>query len=382
MAKRDYYEVLGVDRSASSDEIKRAYRKLALQFHPDRNPDDKKAEENFKETAEAYEVLSDDDKRARYNQFGHQGVANDFGTGGFQWNNFTHAADFEDILGNVFGGDIFGDIFGGGGRRRRSGPQRGADLQVKLPLTLEEIANGVKKTIRLNRLEPCESCQGTGAAGGNASKSCSTCRGTGEVRQVSQSFFGSVVNVTTCGTCRGDGTVIDRPCSTCQGEGRKQKTVTVNVDIPAGASTGNYMTLRGQGNVGPRGGPAGDVIVLIEEQAHPKFDRQDDDVLYELPISFSQAALGASIEVPTLTGKVKLNIPVGTQSGKVFRLRGKGVPHLNGYGTGDQLVKVHVWTPSPLGDHERKLFQELAKMDGGKAPAHDKSFFERLKEML
>ncbi len=385
MAKRDYYEVLGVDRSTSDDAIKKAYRKLALQFHPDRNPDDTAAEESFKEAAEAYEVLSDNDKRARYDRFGHQGVSNDFGSGGFQWDNFTHASDFEDILGSVFGGGggIFGDLFGGGGRgRRRSGPQRGADLQVKLPLTLEDIAKGVKKTIRLKRLEACETCRGTGAEGGNASKTCPGCRGTGEVRQVSQSFFGSVVNVTTCSTCRGEGTVIDKPCKSCQGEGREQKTVTVTVDIPAGASNGNYMTLRGQGNLGPRGGPTGDVIVLIEEQEHENFDRVDDDVIYELPISFSQAALGAAVEVPTLSGRVSLQIPEGTQSGKVFRLKNEGIPHLNEYGNGDQLVKIHVWTPTKLDSREKELFRQLGDMDSGKAPDHDKGFFSRLKEML
>ena len=383
MAKRDYYEVIGVDRSASADQIKSAYRKLALKYHPDRNPDNEAAEESFKEAAEAYEILSDNDKRSRYDRLGHQGVSNDFGSGGFQWNNFTHASDFEDILGNVFGGGgIFGDLFGGGSARRRSGPQRGADLQVKLPLTLEEIAQGIKKTIRLKRLEACGTCRGTGAEGGNASRTCPTCRGAGEVRQVSQSFFGSVVNVTACSTCQGEGSVIERPCKACQGEGREQKTVTVNVDIPAGASNGNYMTLRGQGNLGPRGGPSGDVIVLIEEQEHKHFDRVDDDVVYELPISFGQAALGSSVEVPTLSGKVSLKIPEGTQSGKAFRLKGEGIPHLNGYGNGDQLVKIHVWTPTNLDAREKQIFRDLAEMNGGKAPAHDKGFFERMKEML
>ena len=384
MAKRDYYEVIGVDRSASADQIKSAYRKLALKYHPDRNPDNEAAEESFKEAAEAYEVLSDNDKRSRYDRFGHQGVSNDFGAGGFQWNNFSHASDFEDVLGSVFGGGgIFGDLFGSGGRARsRSGPQRGADLQVKLPLALEEIAQGVKKTIRLKRLEACGTCRGSGAAGGNASKTCPTCRGAGEVRQVSQSFFGSVVNVTACSTCQGEGSVIDQPCRACHGEGREQKTVTVNVDIPAGASNGNYMTLRDQGNLGPRGGPSGDVIVLIEEQEHKHFDRVEDDVVYELPISFGQAALGSSVEVPTLSGKVSLKIPEGTQSGKIFRLKGEGIPHLNGYGNGDQLVKVHVWTPTNLDANEKQIFRDLAEMNGGKAPAHDKGFFERLKDML
>lgn len=383
MAKRDYYEVLGVDRDASQDEIKKAYRKMALKYHPDRNPGNKEAEELFKEAAEAYEVLSDEDKRSRYDRFGHQGVASDFGAGGFQWTNFTHATDFEDILGSFFGrsGGIFGDLFGGRATRR-SGPQRGADLQVRIPLTLEEIATGVKKTIKLKRLETCENCRGSGVEAGSGPRPCPNCRGTGEIRQVSQTFFGSVVNVATCNVCRGEGKLIDKPCRQCRGEGRVQKEKTLSVEIPAGVSSGNYIPLRNQGNVGPRGGPHGDVIVLIEEKEHPKFDRQGDDIIFELPISFSQAALGVSIEVPTLTGKVRLHIPEGTQSGKVFRLRGKGIPHLNGYGHGDQLVKVIVWTPTGLNEREKELFRELAALDGGKAPEADKGFFEKLREML
>jgi molecular chaperone DnaJ len=383
MAKRDYYDVLGVDQSAADDEIKRSYRKLAMKYHPDRNPDNKEAEENFKEAAEAYEILSDKDKRQRYNQFGHQGVASDFGDGGFQWSNFSHAGDFEDVLGNLFGGGIFGDLFGGGGRgRRRGGPQRGADLQLPLKLTLEELAGGVNKTIRIKRLASCESCNGSGAAAGSRPVTCPMCKGAGEVRQMSQSFFGSVMNVSACPTCRGEGKTVDKPCLTCRGEGRQEVTVTVKVDIPAGAADGNYMTLQSQGHVGPRGGPSGDVLVIIQEEAHPHFERQDDDVLYEFPISFSQAALGDQVEIPTLTGKVRLSVPEGTQSGKVFRLRGKGMPHLNGHGQGDQLVKVTVWTPTKLTDKEKGLLEELAQLEGGKAPKHDKGFFDRLKEEL
>ena len=383
MAKRDYYEILGAARSASDDEIKRAYRKLAKKYHPDQNPDNKEAEENFKEAAEAYEILSDKDKRQRYDQFGHQGVASDFGDGGFQWSNFSHAGDFEDVLGNLFGGGIFGDLFGGGGRgRRRGGPQRGADLQLPLKLTLEELAGGVNKTIRIKRLASCESCNGSGAAAGSRPVTCPMCKGAGEVRQMSQSFFGSVMNVSACPTCRGEGKTVDKPCLTCRGEGRQEVTVTVKVDIPAGAADGNYMTLQSQGHVGPRGGPSGDVLVIIQEEAHPHFERQDDDVLYEFPISFSQAALGDQVEIPTLTGKVRLSVPEGTQSGKVFRLRGKGMPHLNGHGQGDQLVKVTVWTPTKLTDKEKGLLEELAQLEGGKAPKHDKGFFDRLKEEL
>lgn len=384
MAKHDYYDILEIDRDATPEDIKKAYRKMALKYHPDRNPDNKEAEEKFKAAAEAYEILGDPDKRARYDRYGHQGVTNDFGAGGFQWTNFSHASDFEDILGSFFGrsGTIFGDLFGTARTGRRAGPQRGSDLQVKVHLILEEIAKGVQKTIPLRRLETCQTCHGSGAKPGSGQKTCSACRGTGEIRQVSQSFFGSVVNVTVCAHCRGEGKVIEQPCSECHGEGRVLASVTLNVRIPAGVSSGNYIPLREQGNVGPRGGPAGDVIVLIEEEDHPDFERHENDIVYELPISFSQAAMGDSVEVPTLTGKVKLHLPPGTQSGKVFRLRGKGIPHLNGYATGDQLVKVIVWTPTNLGDREKKLFRELATLEGGKVPSRDKSFFERLRETL
>ena len=382
MAKRDYYEVLELEKSASDDDVKGAYRRMAKKFHPDRNPGDKAAEDKFKEAAEAYEVLSDKDKRSRYDRFGHQGVTNDFGSGGFQWSNFSHAGDFEDILGNLFGGGVFGDLFGGSRGRRRGGPQRGSDLQVRLPLALEELATGVSKTIRLKRLGPCDTCHGTGAAGSSRPLSCPTCKGAGEIRQMSQSFFGSVMNVSTCPTCRGEGSVIEKPCAGCGGEGRQHLSVTVKVDIPAGAADGNYMTLRGQGHAGPRNGPSGDVLVVISEQEHSDFERQEDDIIFELPISFSQAALGDQVEVPTLTGKVRLTIPEGTQSGKVFRLKNKGMPHLNAHGAGDQLVKVHVWTPKDLSDREKTIFRELAELSGGKAPERDKGFFDRLKEML
>ena len=253
MAKRDYYEVLGVDRSVSNDEVKRTYRKLAMKYHPDRNPDDKAAEEKFKEAAEAYEVLSDKDKRQRYDQFGHQGVASDFGASGFQWSNFSHAGDFEDVLGNLFGGGVFGDLFGGGRGRRRGGPQRGDDLQLPLKLTLEELAKGVGKTIRLKRLASCESCNGSGAAAGSRPVTCPTCRGAGEVRQMSQSFFGSVMNVSACPTCRGEGKTIDKPCHACRGEGRQEVTVTVKVDIPAGAAKNAHGArhMKGRGDQYP-----------------------------------------------------------------------------------------------------------------------------------
>ncbi len=380
MAKQDYYDTLGVTRSASEDEIKKAYRKLAMQYHPDRNPGDKAAEENFKTAAEAYEVLSDPEKRTRYDRFGHQGVASDFGSGGFQWTDFTHAGDFDDILGNLFGGSIFGDLFGGRNRGRGNG--RGADLRVTLRLALEELGQGVSKTIRIKRYVPCDRCQGSGAADRNDVRTCPTCQGQGQVHQRASSLFGVVMNVTTCPNCQGLGKTIDRPCSPCEGQGRAMKTVTVKVDIPIGAGDGNYMRLQGQGHAGVRGGAAGDVLVVIEQEPHEFFERQDDDIIYVMPLSFSQAALGDQVEVPTLTGKVRLSIPPGTQSGKVFRLRGKGMSHLNGYGQGDQLVKVIVWTPTKLTGRDKELFQELSQSDSGKAPVNDRRIFNRIREEL
>jgi len=380
MAKQDYYDTLGVARSASEDEIKKAYRKLAMRYHPDRNPGDEAAEEKFRTAAEAYEVLSDPDKRTRYDRFGHQGVASDFGSGGFQWTDFTHAGDFEDILGNLFGGGIFGDIFGGRSRGRSG--NRGEDLRVNLKLTLEELAQGVSKTIRIKRYVPCDDCGGVGAADRNGVRTCPTCQGQGQVQQRASSLFGVVMNVTTCPNCQGQGKTIDRPCGSCEGQGRRMKTVTVKVDIPIGAGDGNYMRLQGQGHAGVRGGTPGDVLVVIEQEPHELFERQDDDIIYVMPLSFSQAALGDQVEVPTLTGKVRLSIPPGTQFGKVFRLRGKGMPHLNGYGHGDQLVKVIVWTPTELTGREKELYEELSRLNSGKTPENDRGFFNRFREEL
>jgi len=380
MAKQDYYDTLGVSRSASEDEIKKSYRKLAMQYHPDRNPDDKGAEDKFKTAAEAYEILSDPEKRARYDQYGHQGVASDFGSGGFQWTDFSRAGDFEDILGNMFGGSIFGDLFGGRSRGRGNG--RGEDLRVNLKLTLEELAKGVSKTIRIKRYVPCEDCQSTGANDRQSVRVCSTCQGQGKVQQRTSSLLGIVMNVTTCPSCQGQGKTIDSPCGPCEGQGRQMKTVTVKVDIPTGAGDENYMRLQGQGHSGIRSGPAGDVLVVIEQEVHEYFERQDDDIIFVMPLSFSQAALGDQAEVPTLTGKVRLSIPPGTQSGKIFRLRGKGIPHLNGYGQGDQLVKVILWTPTKLTGRETELFQELSELDSGKTPGNDRGFFNRMREEL
>lgn len=383
MNKRDYYEVLGVERGASDDEIKKSYRKLALKYHPDRNQGDNGSEERFKEAAEAYEVLSDAQKRRTYDQFGHQGLGGPFQGGGFQWSDFTHAGDFEDIfssLDDIFGGGIFGDIFGRrpGGRRTR----RGEDLRITLPLTMEEVSSGVQKKIKLTRLESCEECGGNGAQKGTEPVTCDTCGGTGQVRQATRSLFGQFVNVTTCPRCSGEGRMIAKPCGKCGGHGRVKAQASISVNIPAGVAEGNYIPLRGQGSVGPRGAQAGDCQVFVSEVEHDQFERHGNDVVYDLPISFSQAALGSEMEVPTLSGKAMMKVPSGTQSGQVFRLRGKGIPDVNGYGTGDQLVRVMVWTPARLNRQEQELFQELAEHENGTAPEGGKGFFDRLKDVL
>ncbi len=353
--KKDYYEIFGIRREASESEIKKAYRKLAMQYHPDRNPGDKEAEEKFKEAAEAYEILNNPEKRQLYDQYGHRGVDSSFG-GGVDF-------DISDALRTFmegFGG--FGDFFGG---RRSSGRQQrvGSDLQLRLALTLEEIAKGVEKNIRIKRLGTCNKCGGTGSESSNGVTTCHMCHGSGEVRQVSRSVFGQFVNVSTCPTCHGEGQIVSQPCSVCRGEGRVRKDEEIKVRIPAGVSTGNYLSRRGEGNKGPRNGPAGDLIILIEEKEHPLFERHGDDVLYELPVGYSQLVMGSEIEVPTLNGKVKLKIPGRTQAGKIFRLKGKGIPELNGFGRGDLLVQVFLYTPDKLNSEEKKLIEKLAEFE-------------------
>ncbi len=374
MTKRDYYEVLGVGREASEEEIKKAYRKLALKYHPDRNPGNKEAEEKFKEATEAYEVLRDPQKRSQYDRFGHSGLK-----GGFQGFDFQ-GFDLSDALRAFmrdFGGFGFGDFFGER-TASRHGLRRGPDLQVRLKLSLEGIAAGVEKTIKLKRFQRCPTCGGTGGK----LRTCPTCGGRGEVRRVSQGIFGQFVNVSTCPTCGGEGRVIDQACSTCGGEGRVKAPSTVTVKVPAGVTTGNYIPIKGGGDVGPRGGPSGDLIVLIEEKEHPNFQRQGDDLLLELPISIPQAVLGDQVEIPTLEGRVNLKISAGSQSGMLFRLRGKGIPHLQHYGRGDLLVRIMVWIPSHLGPEERVLFQKLSQMEAIKPPKEDRGFFHKIKDAL
>ncbi|MDY6915463.1 MAG: molecular chaperone DnaJ [Candidatus Cloacimonadota bacterium] len=388
MAKRDYYEILGVDKNASDSEIKRAYRKLAMKYHPDKNKNDKEAENKFKEASEAYEVLSDPQKRQKYDQYGHAGVEGAFSNGGFSWDDFTHASDFSDIFGDGGLGNIFESFFGGFGRssRRRSSSgsrssNRGEDLQISLSLTLEEIAKGVEKKIKINVMELCPKCNGTGSEDGKV-QTCPQCHGTGRVHQTTRSLFGHMQTVSACPSCNGEGKIIKDKCSVCNSEGRVSKPKNVTVKIPAGVSEGQYVRLRGEGNTGRRGGSRGDILVLIKEKEHKFFERQDANLLLEYPISFSQAALGDEIKVPTLSGKVKMKIPAGTQSGKVFRLRGQGLPHVNSSYRGDLYVKVVIITPTKLKSGEKELFQKLKEYDSEKRLHQGKNFFSKLKEFF
>ncbi len=387
MTKRDYYDILGVSRNASQDEIKKAYRQMALKYHPDRNPGNKEAEEKFKEAAEAYEVLGEPEKRRRYDQFGHEGMR------GTNYREFHDINDifstFSDIFGSGFGGGIFDEMFGTSTRSRRSSrAQRGipgSDLQVKLQLTLEEIALGVEKKIKVRKQKVCDVCKGTGSRPGTGSSTCPQCNGTGELRQVSRSMFGQFVNITACPTCGGEGRVVKDPCSNCRGEGRVPGETTIKVNVPAGVTDGNYIPLHGQGNAGQRGGPPGDLIVLIEEQPHQYFTRSGDDIIYDLNVSYPVAALGGEIEIPTLTGKAKLTIDPGTPAGRLLRMRDRGIPHLNSHGRGDQLVRINIWVPAKLNPDEKELLRKLGESEHitpneVERHGHSRSFFEKVKD--
>ena len=387
MTKRDYYQVLGVGRTATPEEIKKSYRKLAMQYHPDRNPGNKEMEDKFKEAAEAYEVLSDVDKRRRYDQYGHEGMRGaDFRYSTGDIHDIFNA--FGDIFGGGFGGSIFDSMFGEQQRprQRASAGIPGSDLKIRLRLTLEEIATGVEKKLKMKKWKACDTCHGSGAKPGTHKITCPVCNGTGELRQVSRSVFGQFVNISTCNNCGGEGKIIQEPCVTCKGDGRVQGETTIKVNIPAGVSEGNYIPLRGEGNVGPRNGPAGDVIVVIEEEPHPHLVRNGDDVVLDLLVSFPEAALGAEVTVPTLSGRAKLKIEPGTQSGRILRMRDKGISHLNSYGRGDQLVRVNVWVPTSLTSQERSAIKGLGELEnfnpkeGDKSANSDRSFFERMKK--
>ncbi|MCF7919327.1 MAG: molecular chaperone DnaJ [Candidatus Cloacimonetes bacterium] len=382
MAKRDYYEVLGVEKQASADEIKKAYRKLAMKFHPDKNPDNKAAEESFKEASEAYEVLSDADKRSRYDQFGHAGLEGAFGGGGFGMNDFTHFDDISDIFGEGLG-SIFESLFGGGFGRSRSGGRRnkGEDMQLTLSLTLEEIAKGVNKKLKLNVKDNCESCNGTGSADGKT-KTCTQCQGRGQVMQMQRSLFGQMQTVVPCPTCHGKGTVIENVCKKCQGEGRVGKIKTIEVQIPAGVAEGQYIRMRGSGNKGRNGGENGDILVHITEKEHPRFEREEANLKLRFPISVSQAILGCEVQVETLSGKIKMKIPAGTQSGKTFRLRGQGLPYVNSSYTGDLFVEVIVMIPHKLSREEKELYEKLAALENTEHYKPEKSFFSRMMHLF
>jgi len=387
MTKRDYYEILGVSKNASGDEIKKAYRKLAMQYHPDRNPGNKDAEEKFKEAAEAYEVLSDPEKRRRFDQFGHAGMK------GTDFREYTDINDifnsFRDIFsGSGFGGGIFDDFFGGStstrSRRRGSTGQPGSDLRVNLKLTYEEIAAGVSKKIKIKRHKKCGECNGTGADKGSSLETCSACNGSGEVRQVSRSVFGQFVNIATCSNCSGEGKVVKTPCLTCKGDGRLAEESTISVNIPAGVSNGNYLTLRGEGNVGKRNGPAGDIVVVIEEKSHEVFTRNGDDIIYELYLSIPEAILGGEVEVPTLNGRAKIKIDAGISPGKILRMKNKGFPNLNGYKTGDQLIYVNVFIPDKLSPKEKEMVKSMMESPNFSPKERSKktkSIFEHIKDV-
>lgn len=386
MSKRDYYDVLGIDRGAAETEIKSAYRKLALKYHPDRNPDDKEAEDKFKEATEAYEVLKDTQKRRMYDQFGHAGLGQGAGAGGAGYG-FGAGFDIGDALRAFMrdfgGGSVFDDLFGGmagGGRGRRR--NRGEDLRLRVKLSLEEIAEGVKKKVKVQRLVRCEKCSGSGLAEGASRKTCAQCRGAGQVRQITRTFLGTVQQVTTCSACRGTGEVISEPCPNCHGEGRERGSTEVTLDIPAGVASGNYMTVDGMGNLAPNNGPPGDLIAVFEEEPHDTFTRHGDNVVVEQPISFTTAALGGTITVPTLDGEESLKIPAGTQSGKVIKMRGKGIARLRRGGRGDQLVRVIVWVPTKLGNQDKELLKRLAQSESFEAPTGGKSFLDKLRETL
>jgi molecular chaperone DnaJ len=387
MAKRDYYEVLGVAKNASADDIKKAYRKKALELHPDRNPGDKAAEEKFKEAAEAYDVLSDADKKARYDRYGHAGLEGmgGGGAGGFQ------GMDMDDIL-RRFGfdtDDIFGEFFGGGGGRRRSGGgrprgERGTNLRIKLKLTLEEIATGVNKKIKVRKQVACNTCNGSGARDQSAVDTCGTCRGAGVVNRVTQTPFGMMQTAVTCPTCNGAGQIIKSPCNVCKGDGRVFGEDTIEVDVPAGVHEGIQLSMSGKGNAGAKGGQAGDLLITVEEMPHDEFTREGNNIIHELYVNIADAALGTKLEVPTLDGRARITIPPGTQSGKIFRLKDKGLPALQSYQRGDQLIHVNVWTPKKVSDEERRILEKLRdasnfKPDPGK---EERGFFEKVKDIF
>ncbi len=387
--KKDFYEILGVSKSSSADEIKKAYRKVAMQYHPDRNPGDKPAEEKFKEAAEAYEILSDADKRAQYDRFGHQAFSAGRGGGGGFSGGGMNTEDIFSQFGDIFGDDNpFGSFFGGGGRRSSGGGKsrgtKGSNLRVKIKLTYEEIAKGASKTIKVKKYVGCTTCSGSGAKDKNSMQNCGTCGGSGQVRRVQNTFLGQMQTVTTCPTCNGEGSTITNKCTPCKGEGRVYGEETVTIEIPAGVQEGMQLSVSGKGNAGERGGSNGDLIVLIEEEAHAQLHRDGLNVAYDLHISFADAVFGIQVEVPTIDGRAKIKIPPGTQSGKIFRLKGKGFPNVNSYEKGDQLIQVNVWTPQHVSNEEKTMLEKMQHSPNfiPKPDKNDKSFFDKVREMF
>lgn len=384
MTKRDYYEVLEITKTASGDEIKKAYRKVAMKYHPDRNPNDQEAEEKFKEAAEAYEVLSNPDKKARYDKFGHAGVGSSAAGGGY-----GGGMNMEDIFsnfGDIFGDDLFGSFFGGGQRGGRRGRgSRGSNLRVKIKLNYAEIATGARKTIKIRKYVGCTTCNGSGAKDSGSIQTCQTCGGSGQVRKVSNTFLGQMQTVAACPACHGDGHTITANCNSCKGEGRIYGEETVHIDIPAGVMEGMQMSMTGKGNAGEKGGPPGDLLVMIEEEKHPELTREGLNVQYMLQISFPDAIFGTQCEVPTVDGMAKIKIPAGTQGGKILRLKGKGFPEVNGYNRGDQLIIVKIWTPQHLNDDEKAAIEKMQhspNFQPGEENKKEKSFFDKIKDVF
>ena len=381
MEKRDYYEVLGVSKSADATEIKKAYRKLALKYHPDKNPGDKEAEEKFKEAAEAYDVLSNEEKRRRYDQFGHAGV------GGAGQGGFGGGMSMDDIFSQF--GDIFGSFggfsgFGGfGGGRSARRVNRGTNLRVKVKMNLQEIATGIEKKIKVKKYVACQHCNGTGAKDGKSYSTCSTCKGSGQVTRVQNTILGAMQTTSTCPTCEGEGKIINEKCTFCNGEGVLMSEEVISINIPAGVGEGMQLSLSGKGNAARRGGVNGDLIVLIEEEEHPELVRDGNDLLYNVFSGYPEAVLGETVEIPTIEGKVKVKIEAGTQPGKILRLRGKGLPDVNGYGKGDLLAKVNVWIPKNLSKDEKKLVEKMKEAEGFKPGSGDKkSIFSKMKDFF
>ncbi len=375
MSKRDYYEVLGINKNATDEEIKKAYRKLAMQYHPDRNAGDKSAEEKFKEINEAYEVLNDSEKRERYDQYGHAGVDPNMGGGGFGGFGGFSGGDYGDIFGDIF------NMFGGGGfSQTRNGPQKGSDIRVNINITFEEAAFGCEKKIKLTRKEKCSQCGGSGAKEGSNVKTCDRCGGSGQIRVTQKSILGMMQTVKVCDKCHGEGTIIDTPCMKCNGSGIENAERQITVKIPAGVDTGSVLPLRGEGNVGYKGGKTGDVYIYINVKAHEFFKREGSDVYISVPITYAQATLGDEIKVPTLEGRVKLKIPEGTQTGTTFKIKGKGIQSINGFGKGSQFVTVNIEVPKKLNEKQKSALREFDKLTPSESHEQHKSFWNKVKD--